>query len=289
MIENYITQIEIKDDIKAGEISYLSMEDSPKSPLENSSEMPTISLKPEKMAFSLERFQVSSEIPKEAERNLKEFGIDTYKMVEKTLMEELIHSRQRAIIKEMWDVSEKFQNTRDVKWWNQIFGKWNPPIKSEKLVIRLAEMTHMVAKNSRRGPANFAIISFWDKHIFEDCVKFVYINSGEIENTKGIHEVGSIMGITILVDPYAERSKMIIGRKALNSDGIVSVFSKPELEKSERFVYDLEIPKIVLSLRNRSKILSVPESNLSYMNTEITYSRSPFISHIKEKIRSIFK
>lgn len=220
MIEKYITQIEVKDPrIKIHQLTYFDYEITEKR-FPKISELNSI---PKVLHIELDKliFKISQSF--QGKRNLIEFGIDPKSTAEEALMNEIFFSKQKRIIKGIREISKEYINFRDIKWWNQIFGRWNPPVKYKNIIKDLSVASNLISRASRRGPANFIIISNSDVMILEDLNKFVYINNNAKPKHGETYILGNLMGMDLIVDPHAERGSLIVGRKAIESEGVIYI------------------------------------------------------------------
>lgn len=282
MIEKYISQVEVKDPtIRVNQIKYLDYEIEEKEYPEYSE----LSLVPKMFTVELEKLKFTASQTSELEKILMvNHEIDPRSLTEEILINEMIISNQKGIIKEIREIAKEYINFRDIRWWNQIFGKWNPPVKYKNIIKDLAVAANLISRSSKKGPGNFIIISNSDVIILEGLNKFTYINNDDEKFSQGeTYILGNLMGMDVIIDPYAEGGSLIVGRKATETDGVISINSENEFQEIEG------IEDTLYMLSKMSKITSVPNAGDNYIKIQLDCIRYPFIKHIWTQIKSIFK
>lgn len=209
-----------------GTVTYLEMITSTS---EGNEDMGQIGLQLKNKHIEAQTYQVGAEHSKEKSQDLKSIGIDldaemisvlgneSYLMMEKQL-----HNKYRDL---------------GIQTYRKSFGKWKSflnkyfklefPVYSEsdKICSKILILSQMAAIRTRRGPANFVVVSPMMASLLMDDPSTI-IKTSEILNSMGIYHSMSIADrIKVFIDPRMKYDNMeiILGKTTENgNDGVVT-------------------------------------------------------------------
>jgi len=290
-IQDYITSIKVDDQRRAFTYPYNVFEHSPK---KEGEEYSTMEMKHKALLIELERQQVAASIDDKQIEELKSIhGIDVESMVKNALENEVSLFIWREVLYKMRELSKVVQNEYRMKWWNQIFGYWNPPynMDSGSIAVSMLKAGNNIAKDSRRGAGNFAIVSGEIGNILKGEKLFEVppesTTNGSLYNGY-LYKIGSFGGIEIIVDSYLSYTdkdpKILVGRKTSGDEpGIIDVHT--DTFSKEVFT---DTGKKLINYRY-GKVTSTPGADNFYYTVNLTKRKYPFWDHLKARIKNLFK
>lgn len=221
-----------KMNIPDGVIPYLETQQTGDSHVIMPGELPMSTLEVQFMqAFvKTQTYQVSASIPASRARDLNVLhGTSVSSKMQETLYAEAVRHAEKQIAEEYWKNSWINYEKEKTGWQTFILDFFNLEKytyinnDSNNLVNRIKELSNKIAKETRRGPGNFVILSSQLLILLEDCPAFHY-DTGERslinEHSKNYLRAGYIGNIIVYHNTTDQWNSMeiLVGRMGTNDE-----------------------------------------------------------------------
>ena len=144
-------------------------------------------------------------------------------------------------------------------------------LKSDQICAKILEISLKIAKKTRRGPANFVVVSPQVLCIITDSPMFEFYAKTDIYSALKVDCVGRINHIQVFVNHLALSDDVIVGMNTLNNNpGVVYGEYSRQLIQNERY----EANSIDFQLRDRSVITSIGDTaSNSYYTIPVSFGK----------------
>lgn len=196
----------------------------------------------------------------------------------------------------MKNIAKPIENTLLKTWWNQLLGYWNPPISmvkypnnTYKLGPRILMAGNEIAREGKRGPGHFAIMSYKNLYTMRDETGYSYVADGQVQSSDEIGilaKVGQFAGMDIYCTHLIDDETILVGRKINDDDpGIHYIY----IEKEEQTIESPLTRATQVGVFWRDNIDITPGGEENYRTIKVTWDKYPFWEHIKTKIKNLWK
>jgi hypothetical protein len=283
-----------KTDLPICEFTYLTLVDEGKDEFGTSQ----IYLQPVRKTAELETYRVNTKVSKEQMEDIQKMHgmgvIDTTSMVKSALENESGMMQQkliRDIISFAGEQNYKESYTKTQMFLHNWFG-YTPKVRvksDDQLFQKIILFSNKIAAKSRKGPADYIIVSGGMAARIMDLPQFVYNdpNQPNLEQWTGyIYSQGNLGGrLSVLIDPNLSYRDMriIMGSNVKEHDeGIYHVHTDPVFEEFETML-DL-VPSVNIVLSQRMALIATDNAHQRYLTFEITEKAHNIITHLINKI-----
>jgi hypothetical protein len=283
-----------KTDLLICEFTYLTLVDEGKDEFGTSQ----IYLQPVRKTAELETYRVNTKVSKEQMEDIQKMHgmgvIDTTSMVKSALENESGMMQQkliRDIISFAGEQNYKESYTKTQMFLHNWFG-YTPKVRvksDDQLFQKIILFSNKIAAKSRKGPADYIIVSGGMAARIMDLPQFVYNdpNQPNLEQWTGyIYSQGNLGGrLSVLIDPNLSYRDMriIMGSNVKEHDeGIYHVHTDPVFEEFETML-DL-VPSVNIVLSQRMALIATDNAHQRYLTFEITEKAHNIITHLINKI-----
>ena len=277
------------------EITYLTMVDEGK----DEQGFGQMSIKPVRKTEKLETYRVKTKVSKEAVLDMEKLhglnSINHQEMI-KSVLENESSMMQQKLIRDMiafaGEQSYKETYTKFQMFCHNWFG-YVPKIRiktEDKIFYKIISLSNLIATRSRRGPADYIIVSPGMGARIMDLPQFVHNDPNQPNldmGTGNIYQSGNLANrISVLIDPNAayNDNRIILGSNIKEAEeGIYHAYMEPTFETFEA-VPTLEMPYITTVLSQRMALIPTDNAHLRYLTFEITDKPHNIITHLINKI-----
>lgn len=169
---------------------------------------------------------------------------------------------------------------KNMKFPTYVYAKKDVDL-SRLLLTKILRASNIVATKSRRGPAHFVIVNPQVSSLLQDSSLFVYDNgiSPNISNGGSVYPVGSVAGLTVLVDPFMKWSETTIlaGRCTKNGDtGTYLIEGDGEIGRGFEEVQSFDSLQSRLCLGSRRAFIATNGAESSYVKLDLVFKKKPW-------------
>jgi hypothetical protein len=216
---------------------------------------PVIAMEAQQLTIQAATYQTSSEIQLNTVDDLQQLhGIDAISLNTTILIEEAKNKMEQTLFNKYAALGRESYYSDFSKWQRFLnkYFKFEFPIywKSDQICAKILEISLKIAKKSRRGPANFVVVSPQVFSIIADSPLFEFY---EKEDNDRLHlcGVGKINHIQVFVNHLATSHDVVVGMKTLdNNPGVLyGEYSRQLLQNENR-----KTNTVRLELRDRCVI-----------------------------------
>jgi hypothetical protein len=246
----------------------------------------------------LETYRVNTKVSKEQMEDIQKMHgmgvIDTTSMVKSALENESGMMQQkliRDIISFAGEQNYKESYTKTQMFLHNWFG-YTPKVRvksDDQLFQKIILFSNKIAAKSRKGPADYIIVSGGMAARIMDLPQFVYNdpNQPNLEQWTGyIYSQGNLGGrLSVLIDPNLSYRDMriIMGSNVKEHDeGIYHVHTDPVFEEFETMLG--LVPSVNIVLSQRMALIATDNAHQRYLTLEITEKAHNIITHLINKI-----
>ena len=197
-------------------------------------------------AIEMKTDQIASSVPKDSFNDLQRFpGINAEAMITNAMLDEDKRFVEKKIFEKMWDLGEKSRKSLITGFWKFALDKFgwdfgtkikgrSEDQKSKFIVSKIISRSNVIAKKSRRGPADFIVVSAGMAHLITNHPYFCFssIAPGDPLSPAGIYQIGILgTGIKVFNNPSLpwNDTSVLIGKKTNNdSPGVHLIEYKRE-------------------------------------------------------------
>jgi hypothetical protein len=283
-----------KTDLPICELTYLSLVDE----FKDKNDINQIDLKLVRKTAHLETYRVNTKVSKEQMSDIQKLHgmgvIDTTSMFRSALENEsamMQHKLIREIISFAGEQNYKESYTKTQMFLHNWFG-YTPKVRiksDDQLFQKIILFYNKIAAKSRRGPADYIIVSGGMANRIMNLSQFVYNDPNQPNLDQGtgfIYSQGNLGGrLSVLIDPNLSYSDMriIMGSNIKEHDeGIYHVHTDPVFEEFETMLDP--VPSVNIVLSQRMALIATDNAHQRYLTFEITEKPHNIITHIINKI-----
>jgi len=202
-------------------ITYLdyAVDAGPQPHLEGEIPMQTLSLSAFTTVAHAKSYQCSTVIQKSHMEDLKSLhGVDAIEMSMDVLKNEMHAGIQKRLYEKYASLGSTYRESKKTKWRKWVEKKFNRqlPEYTENPVSRILKISNQIATDSRRGPAQFVIVSSKTLSEIQKDPRFLYV----IQNREHHFPIaGQIPGMNVYINTGGrwDSNQVVIGRKTSNA------------------------------------------------------------------------
>ncbi len=216
---------------------------------------PVIAMEAQQLTIQAATYQTSSEIQLNTVDDLQQLhGIDAISLNTTILIEEAKNKIEQTLFNKYAALGRESYYSDFSKWQRFLnkYFKFEFPIycKSDQICAKILEISLKIAKKSRRGPANFVVVSPQVFSIIADSPLFEFYEKEDSDRLH-LYGVGKINYIQVFVNHLAKSHDVVIGTTTLdNNPGVIYGEYSRQLLQNENPVNQT----IRLELRDRYAI-----------------------------------
>jgi hypothetical protein len=279
------TAFRVKMNGPIGEVTYLEMEVQNTSGDSEDPGMGQILLRPMRKVVESQTYEVKSNVSKDHVDELEKMGIDTNHQMFSVLDNESFMMMQKQL-------QNKYHELGDASY-EKILSKWKKflrkylgiehvlYVESDQLITKMLVLSNMIAVKTRRGPANFAIVSPMINSILADDPRFAFSEMNSLTKGGEIYSSGRVgHSIKVFVDPNMsfDNMKILLGRTTEhgNTGIVMGEYSRQAMKVDDYGAMDFSTETKYM-IRDRYVINTVgsnPED--SFVSVEIKLGKKPF-------------
>lgn len=254
-----------------GVFSFLEMAEAP-----SNEDTSMISLEVKNKVLQAETYQVNANVQLSTIKDLQKMGIDGTRETVSALVNESTLNFEKILASKYMELGKNSYYSDFTKWQGFLnkYFKLEFPIylDGDQICAKILEISLKIAKKSRRGPANFVVVS---PRVFEYIrLSPMFVYSNEQQYVGLSHIVGNINHINVYISQFTLNSDhIIVGTNTRNNNpGVVYGEYSRQLMQNEGY----ETNSINFQLRDRSVIASIGDSaSDSYYTTPVSFGKKP--------------
>jgi hypothetical protein len=229
-------------------------------------------------------YQVEAEHSKEKMEDLKSIGVDLDAEMVSVLSNESYLTMEKQLHNKYYDLGIQTYRKSYSKWkrfLNKYFNLEFPIYtESDKICSKILLLSQMTAIRTRRGPANFVIVSPVMASLLMDDPTTI-IKTSEIENSMSIYSSMSIADrIKVFIDPKMKYDNMTVILGKTTEDGnngvVTGQYSRLFMKVDSVDAMDFQ-PTQKYQLRDRYVITDISESSMDgFFTVDFVIGKKPF-------------
>lgn len=233
------------------------------------------SLKVKTKVLQAETYQVSANLQLSNIKDLQRMGIDGTRETVSALVNESTLNFEKILVNKYTELGKKSYYSDFTKWQrflNKYFKLEFPMyIDGDQLCTKILVISSKIAAKSRKGLANFVVVSPKVFEYIKLSPMFVYNNGQSYAGLS--HMVGNINHISVFINNRLNSNDIIVGMNTRDTNpGVVYGEYSRQLMQNERY----ETNSIDFQLRDRSVIASIGDSaSDSYYTTPVFFGKKP--------------
>ena len=278
------TAYRVKMNSPIGQITYLEMEITNTSGDSDDPGIGQVSLRPMTKVIQSETHEANSVIKKDHIQDLQKMGIDMNSQMFSVLDNESLMMMQKKLHTKYLNLGNASQEKMLSKW-KKFLRKYFKIehilyVESSQLANKILLLSKMIAIKTRRGPANFVIVSPMINSLLTNDSRFVFNEFKSINTAGEICSTGRIGNeIVVFVDPLMsyDDSKIILGRSTDhgNVGVVIGEYSRQGMKLDDYGSIDFS-PEIKYMIRDRYVIEDVGSSpENSFLTTKLKIGKKP--------------
>lgn len=272
------TACRVKMNNSQGIISYLDFLDTENGQMPtDTDEIPQLALSVMSKFVESETYNVKAQLNASLQQDLQKYhGIDATATVMSTLYAETLVTTQNRLYKKYKELGDRHMVSQRTKW-QSFLNKWFKiefPVYSNDAARTVIMFANRIATESRRGPANFCIVSQVTLCELETSNLFVYDQHNTLYNTGTIRRIGSIGNIAVYVNPNLDwkSDQIVIGRSTTDREpGVYFPEYSREIVEHTNAAMATEITMI-----SRNCIVDAGSASKNYWTCNLIIDKKPF-------------
>ena len=272
------TACRVKMNNSRGTIQYLDFADTENGQMPTEpDEIPQLALSVMSKFVESETYNVKSQLGASLQQDLQKYhGIDATATVMSTLYVETLTTTQNRLYKKYKELGDQHRVSQRTKW-QSFLNKWFKiefPVYSNDAARTVIMFANRIATESRRGPANFCIVSPFALCELETSNLFDYDQHNTIDTAGTIIRMGSIGNISVYVNRSLDwnSDQIVIGRSTTEREpGVYFPEYSREIIEHTNMAMAKEITMI-----SRNCIVDAGSASKKYWTCNLIIDKKPF-------------
>jgi hypothetical protein len=234
---------------------------------------PVLSLEVKNKVLQAETYQVNANVQLSTIKDLQRMGIDGTRETVSALVNESTLNFEKILVNKYTELGKNSYYSDFTKWQKFLnkYFKLEFPIylDEDQICAKILEISLKIAKKSRRGSANFVVVS---PKVFEYIRLSPMFEYNSDESYTGLsYNVGRIQHINVFINHNLTSEDIIVGMNTRdNNPGVVYGEYSRQFMQNERY----ETNSIDFQLRDRSVIASIGDTaSNSYYTAPVSFGK----------------
>jgi hypothetical protein len=277
------TSLRVQMQQPMGTVSYLEMVNESSADGDGEDGMGRIGLQVRYQHIEAQTYQVQSEHSKEQASDLDRFNIDIVTQISSMLNNESLNNMEKILYKKYYDLGLE-THIKSINKWRRFLSKYfklSFPIytESDKICSKILILSNMVAIRTRRGSANFVVVSPMIASLIADDPKSELLIES-IQHNDGLYPFAIISDrVKVFIDPKMtyDNSTIVLGKTTEEGNtGVVMGEYSRQLFKNDTYDSVNLIPTIKFQLIDRFVIADIGnDSNNGFVTANISIGKKP--------------
>ena len=271
------TSLRVQMQQPIGLVNYLEMVNESTTGEDGEDGIGRIGLQVRNQHIEAKTYQVQSEHSKEQESDLGRFNIDMVTQISSMLNNESLDNMEKILYKKYYDLGLE-THIKSINKWRRFLSKYfklSFPIytESDKICSKILILSNMVAIRTRRGSANFVVVSPMIASLIAEDPKSELLKLESIQHNAGLYPFAIIADrVKVFIDPKMtyDNSTIVLGKTTEEGNtGVVMGEYSRQLFKNDTYDSVNLIPTIKFQLIDRFVIADIgnDSNNVFFLNS----------------------